>query len=112
MRSAPAPVASRSPSDSTVTAPRILPPRFTPPTDRPVVAVFGSSTTTPSDPAWAVAVELGQRLARAGFAGMNGGYAGSMEAVSEGAARGGGPGIGGATRLFNFPPADQHVAQP
>lgn len=92
-----------------MTAPRVLPPRFTPPTDRPVVAVFGSSTTTPSDPAWAVAVELGERLARAGFAVMNGGYAGSMEAVSEGAARASGTVIGVTTELFNHRPTNRHV---
>jgi predicted Rossmann-fold nucleotide-binding protein len=32
-----------------------------------------------------VAVELGERLAHAGFGVMTGGYAGAMEAVSEGA---------------------------
>jgi uncharacterized protein (TIGR00730 family) len=92
-----------------VTAPRVLPPRFNLPTDRPIVAVFGSSTTERADPAWAVAVELGERLARAGFAVMNGGYAGSMEAVSEGAAKAGGPVIGVTTGLFNHRPANPHL---
>jgi uncharacterized protein (TIGR00725 family) len=55
-------------------------------------------------------VELGERLARAGFAVMNGGYAGSMEAVSEGAARGGGPVIGVTTALFNHRPANPHLS--
>jgi uncharacterized protein (TIGR00730 family) len=93
-----------------MTAPRVIPPRFTPPTDRPIVAVFGSSTLTREEPGWAVAVELGERLARAGFAVMNGGYAGAMEAVSEGAARGGAPVIGVTTALFNHRPANPHLS--
>lgn len=92
-----------------MTAPVVHPPRFKAPTDRPVVAVFGSSTTQRDEPAWQVAVDLGERLARAGFAVMNGGYAGSMEAVSEGAARAGGPVIGVTTGLFNHRPANPHL---
>ena len=84
-------------------------PRFHAPTDRPIVAVFGSSTTEPGSPAWATAVELGERLAQAGFAVMNGGYAGSMEAVSEGARRAGGEVIGVTTALFNHRPANPHL---
>jgi uncharacterized protein (TIGR00725 family) len=84
-------------------------PRFTPPTDRPIVAVFGSSTTRPDEPAWDVAVEVGERLAQAGFAVMNGGYQGTMEAVSEGARRGGGEVIGVTTALFNHRPANPHL---
>ena len=91
-----------------MTTPRLVAPRPLP-TDRPIVAVFGSSTLTREEPAWAVAVELGERLARAGFAVMNGGYAGAMEAVSEGAARGGAPVIGVTTSLFNHRPANPHV---
>jgi len=92
-----------------MTTPRLIPPRFTPPTDRPIVAVFGSSTLTREEPAWAVAVELGERLARAGYAVMNGGYAGAMEAVSEGAGKGGAPVIGVTTALFNHRPTNPHV---
>ena len=84
-------------------------PRFTPPTGRPIIAVFGSSTTRPDEPAWGVAVELGERLAAAGFAVMNGGYQGSMEAVSEGARRGGGEVIGVTTALFNHRPPNPHL---
>jgi len=84
-------------------------PRFRAPTGRPIVAVFGSSTTDPADPAWAVAAELGERLARAGFAVMNGGYQGSMEAVSEGARRAGGEVIGVTTSLFNHRPPNPHL---
>jgi uncharacterized protein (TIGR00725 family) len=85
------------------------PSRFTSPTDRPIVAVFGSSTTRPDEAQWAIAADLGERLARAGFAVMNGGYAGSMEAVSEGARKGGGPVIGVTVGLFNHRPANPHL---
>lgn len=84
-------------------------PRFTPPTDRPIVAVFGSSTTRRDEPAWEVAREVGERLARAGYAVMNGGYQGSMEAVSEGARTAGGQVIGVTTALFNHRPANPHL---
>ncbi|MEO6463224.1 MAG: LOG family protein [Candidatus Eisenbacteria bacterium] len=84
-------------------------PRFTSPTERPIIAVFGSSTTERGTPAWAVADDLGERLARAGYAVMNGGYQGSMEAVSEGARRGGGPVIGVTTALFNHRPPNPHL---
>lgn len=87
----------------------MTPPRFTPPTGQPIVAVFGSSTTEPGTPAWAVADELGERLARAGYAVMNGGYQGSMEAVSEGARRAGGEVIGVTTALFNHRPPNPHL---
>ena len=87
----------------------IIPPRFAVPTTRPIVAVFGSSTTRRDEPAWAVADEVGAGLAAAGFAVMNGGYQGSMEAVSEGARRGGGEVIGVTTALFNHRPANPHL---
>jgi uncharacterized protein (TIGR00730 family) len=86
-----------------------VPPRFAVPTTSPIVAVFGSSTTQRGEPAWAVADELGARLAGAGFAVMNGGYQGSMEAVSEGARRAGGEVIGVTTALFNHRPANPHL---
>jgi len=83
--------------------------RFAVPTARPVIAVFGSSTTRRDEPAWAVAAEVGERLAHAGFAVMNGGYQGSMEAVSEGARRAGGEVIGVTTALFNHRPPNPHL---
>ena len=81
-----------------MSAPGARPPS---PTSKPVIAVFGSSTIAPSDPGWAVAEELGERLARAGYAVMNGGYGGAMEAVSQGARRHGTEVIGVTTALFN-----------
>jgi uncharacterized protein (TIGR00725 family) len=84
-------------------------PRFTPPTSKPIVAVFGSSTTPREDPAWAVAVEVGARLAEAGFCVMNGGYGGTMEAVSEGARSRGGEVLGVTTALFNHRVPNPHL---
>lgn len=60
----------------------------------PIIAVFGASRTTRSDPEWGQAVELGRLLVEAGAEVATGGYAGLMEAVSEGAHLAGGRPIG------------------
>ncbi len=102
---------NRSPSDTASASAGAGAPaaRFVTPTDRPIVAVFGSSTLTRDEPAWAVADALGEQLARAGYAVMNGGYQGAMEAVSDGARRAGGPVIGVTTALFNHRPPNPHL---
>ncbi len=64
------------------------------PTDRPVIAVFGSSQAQPGDEEYRAGVECGRLLAEAGFAVATGGYGGLMEAVCRGAAEGGGPTVG------------------
>ncbi|MDH3499902.1 MAG: LOG family protein [Acidimicrobiia bacterium] len=69
---------------------------------RPIVAVFGSSQTRPADPAWDEARRLGSVLAAAGFDVATGGYGGTMEAVSQGAA-GGGAAVIGVTAPSLFP---------
>lgn len=58
------------------------------------VAVFGSSQTELDSEEWADAVAVGARLASAGAAVVTGGYGGTMEAVSLGAAQAGGHVIG------------------
>jgi uncharacterized protein (TIGR00730 family) len=58
------------------------------------VAVFGSSQTVLDSEEWADAVSVGARLASAGAAVVTGGYGGTMEAVSLGAAQAGGHVIG------------------
>ena len=58
------------------------------------VAVFGASAPRPGEPAYETAYRLGQALARAGHVVLNGGYIGTMEAVSRGAAEAGGRVIG------------------
>jgi uncharacterized protein (TIGR00730 family) len=56
------------------------------------VTVFGGSR--PDERGYAQALQLGQMLGEAGFAVLTGGYIGTMEAVSRGAAEAGGHVIG------------------
>lgn len=77
-------------------------------TDR-AVAVFGSSQTEPGSEEWEGAHGAGARLADAGYAVITGGYGGTMEAVSGGAATTGGRVIG-VTAPILFP--DRVVANP
>lgn len=58
------------------------------------VSVFGGSQPKSGDPAYTEAYELGRRLAQGGHTVLNGGYIGTMEAVSRGAAEAGGHVIG------------------
>lgn len=60
----------------------------------PVISVFGSSRCAAGEPDYQLALELGEALGQAGFAVASGGYGGSMEAVSRGAAEAGGRVIG------------------
>jgi uncharacterized protein (TIGR00730 family) len=59
-----------------------------------VVSVFGSSAPLPGSPRYEEAQVVGRLLAEAGFAVATGGYCGTMEAVSRGAAAAGGRVIG------------------
>jgi uncharacterized protein (TIGR00730 family) len=59
-----------------------------------VISVFGSSAPTPGSPGYEEARTVGRLLAEAGFAVATGGYCGTMEAVSQGAAEAGGRVIG------------------
>ena len=58
------------------------------------MAVFGSSQTDPGSADWEHAQRAGERLARAGLDVITGGYGGTMEAVSRGAAEAGGHVVG------------------
>ena len=49
------------------------------------VTVYGSSKVRPGDNDYETAVEVGRKLAEAGYAVMTGGYYGVMEAISKGA---------------------------
>src|SRR5947208_6069956 len=65
-----------------------------------MIAVFGSSTVQPDEPAWRLAYDLGRALAEAGADIMTGGYSGVMEACSRGAHEAGGHVIGVTVELF------------
>ena len=58
------------------------------------VTVFGSAMPLPGETAYQEAVKLGQILAKEGHTVLTGGYSGTMEAVSRGAAEAGGHVIG------------------
>lgn len=58
------------------------------------VTVFGGSSPKPGEQAYQNALRLGELLGRAGYTVLNGGYQGTMEAVSQGANLAGGTVIG------------------
>jgi uncharacterized protein (TIGR00730 family) len=58
------------------------------------VSVFGGSQAKPGEPLYQDAIQLGRLLAQAGYTLLNGGYIGTMEATSRGAAEVGGHVIG------------------
>jgi uncharacterized protein (TIGR00730 family) len=60
----------------------------------PAISVFGSARTAPDDPFYEMGVELGRRLAQAGFAVITGGGPGAMEAANRGALEAGGASVG------------------
>ena len=60
----------------------------------PAVAVFGSARTKPSEPAYAMGVEVGRKLVEAGFAVITGGGPGAMEAANRGAYEAHGTSVG------------------
>jgi uncharacterized protein (TIGR00725 family) len=65
-----------------------------------IVTVFGSSRCQPGDQEYETARQLGNELARSHFAVCTGGYAGTMEAVSRGAADAGGRVLAVTARHF------------
>jgi uncharacterized protein (TIGR00725 family) len=58
------------------------------------IAVFGGSQPKPGEPVYQDALRLGKLLAQAGYILLNGGYIGTMEALSRGAVEAGGHVIG------------------
>jgi uncharacterized protein (TIGR00725 family) len=62
--------------------------------DIPAVAVFGSSDPSEGEPEYELARSIGRKLAELGYAVVNGGYGGTMEASARGAREAGGEAIG------------------
>jgi uncharacterized protein (TIGR00730 family) len=58
------------------------------------VSVFGSARTSRDDPTYRLGMEVGRRLAQAGYAVITGGGPGAMEAANRGALEGGGISVG------------------
>jgi uncharacterized protein (TIGR00730 family) len=60
----------------------------------PAVSVFGSARTKPDHPTYALGVQVGAALVRAGYAVITGGGPGAMEAANKGALEAGGTSVG------------------
>ena len=60
----------------------------------PAISVFGSARTKPDHPFYALAEQIGAKLAGAGFGVITGGGPGAMEAANKGALEAGGPSVG------------------
>lgn len=58
------------------------------------ITVFGGSQPKPGDPVYQAALHLGELIAQSGYTLLNGGYIGTMEALSRGAFEAGGRVIG------------------
>jgi uncharacterized protein (TIGR00730 family) len=76
-----------------------------------IVTVFGSGEATASSAAYQLAFELGQAIARAGWALCNGGYGGTMEAAAAGAVAAGGRTIGVTCTAFRRSAPNPYVRQ-
>jgi uncharacterized protein (TIGR00730 family) len=76
-----------------------------------IIAVYGSARSPEGAAAYRQAYDLGHQLAVAGFAVATGGYQGTMEAVSRGAAEAGGHVIGVTCDLFDPRPANRWLSE-
>ena len=69
-----------------------------------IITVFGAYAPQPGEAEYELARELGKQIATAGWAVMNGGYAGTMEASACGAKEAGGHVIGVTVETFSREP--------
>ncbi len=76
-----------------------------------VVTVFGTSRAKQGDKVFTFAVRLGRLLAEAGYTVANGGYGGSMLAVSKGANEMGGTVIGVTCSVFKRSGANPYITE-
>jgi uncharacterized protein (TIGR00730 family) len=60
----------------------------------PCISIFGSARTKEENPYYELAVEIGEKLAQAGYGVITGGGPGIMEAGNKGAKQGGGKSVG------------------
>jgi uncharacterized protein (TIGR00730 family) len=60
----------------------------------PCVSIFGSARTSEENPYYQLSVEIGEKLAKAGYGIITGGGPGIMEAGNKGAHQGGGKSVG------------------
>lgn len=65
------------------------------------IAIFGSAKSKEGEPNYKLAFEVGRLLAERGYAVVNGGYGGVMEASARGAKEGGGKTVGVTTTEFS-----------
>ena len=75
------------------------------------IGVFGSSRREEDSDLYREAYDLGNLLARSGYAVLSGGYAGSMGAVSRGAAEAGGRVIGVTCAIFDPTPPNPWLTE-
>ena len=60
----------------------------------PCISIFGSARTKPDNKYYQIGVEIGEKLAEAGYGVITGGGPGAMEAGNKGAQQGGGKSVG------------------
>ena len=75
------------------------------------ISVFGTARARAGEPVFALAEQLGQALALAGFAVANGGYGGTMLATAKGARGAGGTVIGVTCSAFKSSVANEFVSE-
>ncbi len=75
------------------------------------ITVFGTGRAKPGDTTYALAAEIGQLLAQAGFTIANGGYGGTMLAAAKGAAEAGGKIIGVTCSAFKQSTANEYISR-